>query len=93
MGEPVLSESDIHEKLLGIVAEEGMVDRDRLKPDAELTDLEIESADFVMILMAIEEEFDIYLSVDNELTDIKTVGDLLNVFTVKYFEQKQQAKN
>lgn len=91
MSKDVLSESEIHDKLLGIVAEEGMVDRDSLKLDAELTDLQIESADFVMILMAVEEEFDIYLSVDNELTDIKTVQDLLNVFTAKYFEQKEQA--
>lgn len=67
----------LEEELLEIVAEEAMVERDALKRDALLSDLDIASADFVMVLMAIEEKFGVYISVDNEIAELKTVGDLL----------------
>ena len=69
----------LEEELLDIVAEEAMVDRDALNRDAKLEDLDIASADFVMVLMAIEEKYDAYISVDNELADLKTVQDLLTL--------------
>ena len=70
-------------ELLDIVAEEAMVDRALLTPDAALNDLDIASADFVMVLMAIEEKYGVYISVDNELADLKTVQDLLTLATGK----------
>jgi len=73
----------LEEDLLDLVAEEGMIDRDTLKRDALMADLDIASADFVMILMAIEEKFGIYISVDNEMTDLKTVQDLLTAISKK----------
>jgi len=76
--------------LLDLVADEGRIDRDLLKPEAALTDLDIASADFIMILMAIEEKFGVYISVDNEMSDLKTVGDLLNV-SVKKIEENADA--
>lgn len=74
--------------LLDLVAEEGMVDRDTLSKDAALADLDIASADFIMILMAIEEKYGVYISVDNELSDLKTVQDLLNVAARKITENQ-----
>lgn len=73
------SNKALEEELLDIVAEEAMVDRDALNRDAKLEDLDIASADFVMVLMAIEEKYDAYISVDNELADLKTVQDLLTL--------------
>ena len=73
----------IETQLLDIVAEEAMVDRADLKKDALLSDLDIASADFVMVLMAIEEKYGVYISVDNELADLKTVGDLLSLASEK----------
>ncbi len=77
------SNQALESALLDIVAEEAMVDRAILTPEAQLENLDIASADFVMILMAIEENFGIYISVDNELADLKTVQDLLTLATKK----------
>ena len=71
--------NEVVEQLLEIVSEEGMVPREAIKMDAELEVLGIKSADFVMILMAIEEKFGVYLAVDEELTSSKTVGGLLEI--------------
>jgi acyl carrier protein len=73
----------LEDDLLDIVAEEAMVDRALLARDAQLSDLDIASADFVMVLMAIEEKYGVYISVDNELTDLKTVQDLLTLAAKK----------
>ncbi len=66
-------------ELLEMVAEEGMVEASEITPERPLEELDIQSADFVMILMAIEEKYGAYVSVDNELTDVVTVQDLLDL--------------
>ncbi|WP_299356772.1 hypothetical protein [uncultured Shimia sp.] len=42
-----------------------------------------------MILMALEEEYGVYKSVDNELSDVETVQELLNLAQAK-IEQHQK---
>ncbi|MDF0601590.1 phosphopantetheine-binding protein [Psychromarinibacter sp. C21-152] len=79
----------LEEELLDLVAEEGMIERDALSRDAQLAELDIASADFIMILMAIEEKYGIYISVDNEMADLKTVQDLLSVASRKILEQSE----
>ena len=69
--------ADIEERLLAIVAKEGLVDRDKISLDAPLDGLGIKSADVVVILMAIEEEFGAYIPVDGALSEAKPVKDLL----------------
>lgn len=75
-------------ELRALVAREGMVDAASLQPGAKLADLNIISADFIMILMAIEEEYGAYISVDGELTEIETVGDLMNAAVAKIKEHR-----
>ncbi|MGX9353349.1 acyl carrier protein [Shimia sp. W99] len=75
-------------ELLALVADEGMVEASEIAPEKRLEDLDIQSADFVMILMAIEEKYDVYISVDNELSDVETVQDLLDLVIAKIEEQK-----
>ena len=70
--------SDYRTRLLDIIAREGLVDAGRLVPDVTLDELGIKSADVVMILMVIEEEFDTYIPVDDALSSAKTLEDLLN---------------
>lgn len=82
--------TDLEEELLDLVAEEGMIDRALLKRESAMADLDIASADFIMILMAIEEKYGIYISVDNEMTDLKTVQDLLTTASRKIREQKPE---
>ncbi|MCG6904938.1 MAG: phosphopantetheine-binding protein [Rhodobacter sp.] len=78
-----VDDKQLEAELLDLVAEEAMVDRAVLRTDAKLEDLDIASADFVMILMAIEEKYGIYISVDNEMADLTTVQDLLTLATKK----------
>jgi acyl carrier protein len=68
---------DIEEKLLAIVSREGLIDRSKLLPEATLDSLGIASADVIVILMAIEEEFGVYVPVDGSLSDSRTVGEFL----------------
>ena len=81
------SNQQLKSDLLDLVAEEAMVDRSVLSADAKLDELDIASADFVMILMAIEEKFDVYISVDSEMSEMKTVQDLLDLATKKIAEK------
>lgn len=84
--------TDLSKELLELVAREGMVDLSEIKPENRLEDLDIQSADFVMILMALEEEYGVYISVDNELTDVETVQDLLQLAQTKIEEHQKEAE-
>ncbi len=75
-------------ELMELVAQEGMVDVSEITPQKRLDELDIQSADFVMILMSIEEKWGAYISVDNELSDVETVQDLLNLAITKIEEQQ-----
>ncbi|NLH80550.1 MAG: acyl carrier protein [Phyllobacteriaceae bacterium] len=79
MTEAAVGDEELRRRLLAIVAEEGMVGDREITPDQRLDELGIESADFVMILMAVEEKFGVYVPVDERLTEAKTVGELLDV--------------
>ena len=73
-----MRELDTFERnLLDIVAKEGLVDKTSLTLDASMESLGIKSADMVLILMAIEERFGIYIPVDEDLIDAKTVEEFV----------------
>ena len=74
------------DRLLDLVAKEGMVEREKLKADATFEELGIQSADMVVVLMAIEEEFGVYIPVDGELAEATTVGDFLKVLSERMKE-------
>jgi acyl carrier protein len=78
--------------LRALVAREGMVKPNDLKPETRLDSLSIASADFIMILMAIEEEYDVYVSVDTEVAEAETVRDLLSMLMDKINEGKSGEK-
>ena len=63
-------------QLMEIVSKEAMIEPDKLKPDTLLEELDIQSADYVMILMAVEEKFGVYVSVDSDLSEARTVGEV-----------------
>ena len=72
-------DEELRASVIAIVAEEGMVRDRQISEEQTLDELGIASADFVMILMAIEEKFGAYVPVDANLTEAKTVGELLDV--------------
>lgn len=82
---------DILRIMTNIIAEQAMIDADKITPDALLTNLDIQSADQVMILMAVEEEFGIYLSIDSDLAEAKTVSDLARIVAARIAERRSGA--
>lgn len=66
------------EKIKVILAGQFDVDEDSLKNDTDLQDdLGADSLDVVDLLMSIEDEFDIEIP-DEEIENIRTVGDLVS---------------
>jgi len=74
-GEPAADA--VSAQILDIIAKEGLVDRNLLKPEATLDEVGVASVDVVMILNEIEEVFGIYVPIDQSLTDIRNVGELV----------------
>ena len=69
------------EKVKAILAEQFDVDENKITADTDLQeDLGADSLDVVDLLMSIEDEFDVEVP-DEEIENIKTVGDI-----VKYVE-------
>lgn len=83
---------DIGAKIMDIIAREGAVDRARVAPDATLETLEIKSMDIVMILNGIEEEFDLYIPVDESLAHLETVQDIVVEVSRRIVEAKAKPK-
>jgi acyl carrier protein len=63
------------DSILDIVAEEALVDRARLEPEATLESLGIASLDIISIVFALEDRFGIVLE-QSDFEPVKTVDDL-----------------
>ncbi len=72
--------SDREQKIFDIIAEKANVPRERLTREARIKDLEISSLDFVEVVFAVEEEFDIEVPYNaNTLdADFSTLGDIID---------------
>ena len=66
--------------ILDIVAKETAVDRARLVPDAQISDLGIPSLDLVQAIFAIEEKYKVDIPVNSERSgaEFLTVHDLVS---------------
>jgi acyl carrier protein len=71
--------SDQDTAVLEIIAKYGRVERDRLVPEARLTDLNIESLDVVEIVFTIEEKFGVEVPFDAAKPQLpfETVADVV----------------
>lgn len=65
---------ELERQIIDIVVEQGMVDPARITPDATIESLEVESMDIVLILMAIEEKFGVYVPVDGSIAEAKDLS-------------------
>ena len=73
----------VFEKVKSIIVEQLDVEEDKVTMDAVIQDdLGADSLDIVDLVMAFEEEFDVEIP-DDQVENIKTVGDI-----VKYIEEK-----
>jgi len=78
-----LTDEQLREELLDIISREGLVDRSRLTDDATLENLGLASVDIVMLLMEIEERFNVYLPIDAELSGVRSLPELLDFLANK----------
>ena len=75
--------SEVFEKVKGLFVEELGIDSEKITMDAKLEDdLEIDSLGIVEVVMAFEDEFEIEID-DEELTDVGTVGQAVNLLHSK----------
>lgn len=79
MGELSFEQAAVVDRLLQIIADEGLVDRGRLEPHANLEDIGVSADDLVLIGNAIEREFDRDMLGDEELEKCATVRELLEL--------------
>ena len=72
----------VFDKVKDIIVDQLDVDEDKITMDASITeDLGADSLDVVDLIMSLEEEFDIKIP-DEEVENVKTVGDI-----VKFIEE------
>lgn len=77
-----MTDQNMKDEILDIIAQKGMVARDTITPTAKLADLNISSLDVVEIVFALEDKFDIQIpfnanqSADNKIV-FGTVGDVI----------------
>ena len=75
--------NEVFEKVKTLFEEELGIDSEKINMDAKLEeDLEIDSLGIVEVVMAFEDEFEIEID-DEELTDIGTVGQAVNLLHSK----------
>lgn len=68
----------IFDKVKAIILEQFMADEDSITMQTSfIEDLEADSLDLIELVMAIEEEFGLSIE-DQDVGDIKTVGDVVN---------------
>ena len=75
--------NEVFEKVKGLFVEELGIDSEKVTMDAKLEeDLEIDSLGIVEVVMAFEDEFEIEID-DEDLTDVGTVGQAVNLLHSK----------
>jgi len=87
MAELGVGEAGIIDRLLQIIADEGLVDRSKLEPQARLDVIGVSPDDLVLIGNAIEREFDRDILGDDALEKCATVQELLEIIGRRISEQ------
>ena len=90
-GAAPLDHDELVGKIIDTIASEGMIDREKVTPDATIESLDLKSIDIVMILTAIEDKFDVYIPMDGPFHDAKDVKGLIDAIANYIIKEKQQA--
>ena len=76
------------DQIVDVIVTEGMIDRDKVQPDATIESLGLKSIDIVMILTALEEKFDVYIPMDGPFHDAKDVKSLIDAMATYIAKEK-----
>jgi len=75
---------EIFKTMQGLIAEQFAMEADEITMDSSFVDdLGADSVDLVELVMAMEEEFDIGEINEEDLTELKTVGDCVRYLSAK----------
>ena len=78
-----MEETEVFEKVKNLFVDELGIDAEKVTMEAKLEeDLDIDSLGIVEVVMAFEDEFEIEID-DEELTDVGTVGQAVNLLHSK----------
>ncbi|MFV0280697.1 MAG: acyl carrier protein [Rhodoblastus sp.] len=80
---------EFYAQIIEVISKEGMVEADKVKPEATIESLDLKSIDIVMILTAIEEKFDVYIPMDGAFQEAKTVQDLIDALATHINKEKK----
>ena len=79
-----MTPEEIFSKLQELIAEQFAIDQDEITMGSSFTDdLGADSVDLVELVMAMEEEFDLDEIEEDELSQLKTVGDCVKFLNGK----------
>ena len=79
-----MSTEEIFKIMQKMIAEQFAIDTDEISMESSFTDdLGADSVDLVELIMAMEEEFDVGEIEEDELSELKTVGDCVQFLTKK----------
>ena len=77
--EELLADPDrVYQQVVDLIVSEGMVERDKVTPDATFDTLGLKSIDIVMVLTAVEEKFDVYIPMDGTIAEAKDLKSFID---------------
>lgn len=83
-----LDQTELVNQIVDVICKEGMIDRDKVTPDATIESLDLKSIDIVMILTAIEDKFDVYIPMDGPFHDAKDIKSLIDAIAAYIIKEK-----
>jgi acyl carrier protein len=87
--EPSIEDRDgLNREIIDMIVAEGMIEREHLTPDATLQSLGIASVDVVLILMAIEEKFGIYVPIDGSIAESRDLRSFIDNLVDRIVESR-----
>ena len=73
-------------ELIDLIAKEALVDVDKLKKDASLEEIGLDSVDMVSVIFAIEDKYGVTIG-ENDIEKSATVGQMLTLIETKIAEK------
>lgn len=74
---------ELREELRGLVAREARLDAEALADDATFETLGFASVDLAILLVAVEDTYDVYLPADEAFVGMRSLGDLLDLLSAR----------
>jgi acyl carrier protein len=68
----------VYQQVVDLIVSEGMVEREKVTPDATFETLGLKSIDIVMVLTAVEEKFDVYIPMDGSIAEAKDLKSFID---------------